>query len=161
MLSNIFQIDALKQTRNERNDSPRYFYHKCLLQTSGFSFCTKMNPISCNSVNIQRVCNILQQKKALTGTTNRAARIITGSHFDASAVPLIKSLSWQTIEELISSETNFIVFKTLNGLAPQYLTNLFTRNSQSSFHTLRNTSTDLKLPLMKTGNGQNVFHSDD
>ena len=42
-----------------------------------------------------------------------------------------------------------MVFKALNGLAPQYLTNLFKRNSQSSLYSLRNTSTDLRLPLRK------------
>ena len=61
------------------------------------------------------------------------------------------------MEELISNETKICVFKVLNGLAPQYLTELFSRNSQRSLHILRNTSTDLKLPLFKTANGQKCF----
>ena len=88
---------------------------------------------------------------------NRAARIITGSRFDDSAMPLDKGLGWQAIEEMISSETNIMVFKALNGRAPQYLTELFSRNSQSSVHNLRNTSNELKLPLMKTATGQRCF----
>ena len=59
---------------------------------------------------------------------NRAGRIITGSSFTTSALPLIESLGWKTIEELTSNETNICVFKALNGLAPQYLTELFSRN---------------------------------
>ena len=81
---------------------------------------------------------------------NRAARLITGSRFDDPAVPLTDGLGWQTIEEMIGSETNTMVFKVLTDHAPQYLTELFSRNSQSSIHNLRNTSNDLKLPLMKT-----------
>ena len=102
-------------------------------------------------------CCSSTDKNRLQKLQNRAARIITCSRFDASAVPIIKSLGWQTIEEMIGSESKIMEFKALNGLAPQYLSELFSRNSQGSHHSLPNTSTDLKLPLMKTGNGQKVF----
>ena len=39
-----------------------------------------------------------------------------------------------------------IVYKSLHGLAPQYLFHLFTRNSAGEARTLRNMSTDLKIP---------------
>ena len=94
-------------------------------------------------------CCSSTEKNRLQRLQNRAARIITGSRFDDSAMPLIKGLGWQTIEKMISSETNIMVFKALNGRAPQYLTELFSRNLQSSVHNLRKTSNDLKLPLMK------------
>ena len=102
-------------------------------------------------------CCSSTEKVRLQKLQNRAARIITGSSFTTSALPLIESLGWKTIEELISNETKVCVFKALNGLAPQYLTELFSRNSQRSLHTLRNTSADLKLPLFKTANGQKRF----
>ena len=101
-------------------------------------------------------CNSTE-KIRLQKLQNRAARLITGSSFTTSALPLIEDLGWKTIEELISYETQILVFKALNGLAPQYLAELFSRNSQGSLHTLRNTSTDLKLPLYKTVNGQKSF----
>ena len=97
------------------------------------------------------------EKTRLQRLQNRAARIITGGRYDDSAAPLIKSLGWQTVEEMIGSETKIMVFKALNGYAPQYLTELFSRNSQNSVHNLRNTSNDLKLPLMKTATGQRCF----
>ena len=102
-------------------------------------------------------CCSSTEKDRLQKLQNRAARIITGSSFTTSALPLIESLGWKTIEELISNETKICVFKALNGLAPQYLTELFSRNSQISLHILRNTSTDLKLPLFKTANGRKCF----
>ena len=70
---------------------------------------------------------------------------------------VLSPLPWiakRSFEVLINSETKSIVFKAINGLAPQ----TFCRNSQGSLHILRNTSTNLKLPLMKPGKGQN-FHS--
>ena len=42
-----------------------------------------------------------------------------------------------------------MVFKALNGLAPEYLSDLFIRNSESHLRALRNTNTDLQVPKKK------------
>ena len=102
-------------------------------------------------------CCSSTEKDGLQKLQNRAARIITGSSFTTSALPLIESLGWKTIEDLISNETKVWVFKVLNGLASQYLAELFLRNSQRSLLTFRNNSTDFKLPLFKTANNQKCF----
>ena len=91
---------------------------------------------------------------------NRAARIVTHSHFDAPSKPLIQSLGWKTIEELINRQVNLTVFKCLNSIAPKYLCDIFTKNTVNATRSLRNTNTDLRLPLKSSANGQNVFHSD-
>ena len=52
-----------------------------------------------------------------------------------------------------------MVFKSLNDLAPQYLRNLFTKNSACSSRNLRNTETDLRLPKKRSANGQKCFFS--
>ena len=46
------------------------------------------------------------------------------------------------------------VYKALHGLAPPYMKSMF---SESCNQTLRNTSTDLRIPLCKTSNGQRSF----
>ena len=48
-----------------------------------------------------------------------------------------------------------MVYKSLNGLAPTYLSNIFSRNSTRGTVYLRNSETDLQVPLFKTANGQN------
>ena len=78
---------------------------------------------------------------------NRAARIITNSSFDTPSRPLIDQLGWNTIEQLIASESKTMVFKSLHELAPQYLFDLFTRNSKCSSYVLRSSETDLRLPM--------------
>ena len=88
---------------------------------------------------------------------NRAARIITNSSFDTPSRPLIAELGWKTIEELIGYETKTMVFKSLDDMAPQYLCNLFTKNSVCSSRSLRNTETDLRLPKKSSANGQTCF----
>ena len=88
---------------------------------------------------------------------NRAARIITNSSFDTPSRPLVDQLGWKTIEQLIASESKIMVFKSLHELAPQYLCDLFTRNSKCSSYVLRNSETDLRLPMKKSSNGQKCF----
>ena len=88
---------------------------------------------------------------------NRAARIVTNSPYDASALPLIGSLGWLTIRELIDFETSKMVYKSLNALAPDYLRNLFQKVSEATNRQLRNSKTDLRLPLLRTSTGQKSF----
>ena len=46
-----------------------------------------------------------------------------------------------------------MVYKSINNEAPNYLMSLFERLSQNTARELRNTKTDLKLPLLKTSSG--------
>ena len=97
------------------------------------------------------------EKNQLQKLQNRAARILTNSRYDADARPLLNILGLKTIQDLIETETNTMVFKALTGLAPEYLSKLFIRNSETHLLALRNTSTDLQLPKKRTSNGQKCF----
>ena len=88
---------------------------------------------------------------------NRAARIVTNSRYDASAKPIIKKLGWHTVSEMIQMETLSMVYKSINDLAPTYLTEMFSRLSDSSKRQLRNTRSDLEIPMRKSANGQKCF----
>ena len=48
-----------------------------------------------------------------------------------------------------------MVYKSVNRLAPQYLQDIFTRNSENPSYELRSTATDLHIPKRNTANGQN------
>ena len=88
---------------------------------------------------------------------NRAARVVTNSPFDHASLPLISKLGWLTVNEMIDFETACMVYKALHGLAPPYMKSMFQKLSESCNRTLRNTSTDLRIPLCKTSNGQRSF----
>ena len=94
---------------------------------------------------------------SLQKVQNRAARLIMNSAYNVSAAPLIQSLGWPTISNLIQKETATLMYKSLNELAPEYMRNLFTRCSDSNGRVLRSTDTDLKVPLLKTSAGQKSF----
>ena len=88
---------------------------------------------------------------------NRAARIITNSSYHASSLPLIGNLGWLTIKEMIEFETATTVYKSLHGLAPEYMQLMFTKVSKSGSRSLRNTDTDLRLPRFAISYGQRSF----
>ena len=102
-------------------------------------------------------CAGLTEINQLQKLQNRAARIVTNSSFDAPSRPLIQGLGWKTVNELIVGEAKTMVFKSLNILAPQYLCDLFTRDSLCSSYSLRNTGTDLRLSKKRSSNGQRCF----
>ena len=79
------------------------------------------------------------------------------SAYDASVAPLIQSLGWPTISNLIQKETATLMYKSLNERAPEYIRNMFKRCSESNGRKLRSTETNLKLPLLKTSAGLRSF----
>ena len=64
---------------------------------------------------------------------NRVARIITNSDYNSPSRAIIERLGWSTVEELINSESSRMVYKSLNNLAPQYLRDIFEKNSNFFF----------------------------
>ena len=62
-----------------------------------------------------------------------------------------------SIDALISFKLKQLVFKSLNNQAPQNICNLFQRNSDCSSRDLRNTATDLRLPMNTSLNGKKSF----
>ena len=52
---------------------------------------------------------------------NRAARIITGSDYNAPSEPLLLELGWRNIWELITHDTVVIMHKSKYNLAPEYI----------------------------------------
>ena len=82
---------------------------------------------------------------------------MTSSSYDSRADALIEKLNWPTIVEIIKREKTTMVCKSLNGLVPMYLSNLFSSNSTRNTVYLRNSERDLRVPLFKTANGQKSF----
>ena len=74
-----------------------------------------------------------------------------------SAAPIIQNLGWLTISNLVRRETATLTYKSLNLLAPDYLRKLFEKCSDDRERFLRSSETDLKIPLLKTINGQKAF----
>ena len=60
-------------------------------------------------------------------------------------------LQWLSFPKLIKYHTSLMVYKTLNGLAPKYLQNLFTKTSEMHSRNLRSVENDdLRVPFART-----------
>ena len=77
---------------------------------------------------------------------NRTAKLITNSPFDATALPVIRALQWPTVRELIDFESQKMVFRSVEGDAPSYMSDMFTRVNNSTARSLRNAEVNLRFP---------------
>ena len=78
---------------------------------------------------------------------NRAARMIMGlkNEHGQSAIAL-KSLGWITLGERRAQLKAKLMFKTVNGLAPQRLCDIFKNVDENHNYNLRGSSTNLYIP---------------
>ena len=60
---------------------------------------------------------------------NGAARVLTYSSYDADANELLKILGWKNLETQCQIHKAQMVYKSLNGLAPSYLSSKFIQRS--------------------------------
>ena len=67
--------------------------------------------------------NCLSQK--LEKLQNRAARIITGSSWDARSAPILHALKWNSLADRRAKQLKSLMFKIVNHLVPEYLSDKF------------------------------------
>ena len=80
---------------------------------------------------------------------NRAARIITiNFNWDIRGVNIVKDLGWLNIKRSRDNFVGLLVFKSINNLLPDYITDKFTMTSEIVCRSTRSTS-DKKLFLPK------------
>ena len=87
---------------------------------------------------------------------NRAARILTYSNYDANADNLIKNLGWIKLDSKRTIHKAVMVYKSLNGLTPDYLSSKFDCSSVSNY-SLRDTEGKLAIPQPHTIYMKNSF----
>ena len=88
---------------------------------------------------------------------NRAARILTHSNYDANADFLIQQLGWKKLHSQRSIHKAVMIYKSLNGLAPDYLSSKFLDHSSVCNYSLRGTEGKLAVPMPHTNYMKNSF----
>ena len=87
---------------------------------------------------------------------NRAARVITSSSYDADVDSLLHNLSWKELHSQRQIQKALMVFKSLNGLVPEYLTSKFVTRNVSNY-TLRDSANTLVVPFPRTNYVKSSF----
>ena len=121
-------IGAIKRIRPFVPPPTLYYIYNALF-SSHFDYC---NPVLGNSV--KTLFDRLQKLH------NRAARVLTFCSCDADANSLIRQLDWKDLSTQIQIQKALMVYKSFNGLAPEYLSSKFvkgneTRNSRGTLLT--------------------------
>ena len=89
---------------------------------------------------------------------NRAAWNIAYSNYDADANKLMKILGWKNLETQRQIHKVQMVYKSLNGLAPNYLSSKFIQRSDIiTSYNLRDFENKLAVPLPRTNYCKNSF----
>ena len=81
---------------------------------------------------------------------NRAARIINGSHYSVRSHEVLSELNWSNLEERRSQQFKTLMFKTMNKMVPDYLSDKFTSVNLVHNHNLRGSSSKQFVPRPQT-----------
>ena len=102
----------------------------------------------------------LCQVKRLQKLHNRSARVLNNMSNEVSLVVALNSLGWETLEAQRKKNKAKLMFKVLNNLEPQSLTDLFTNKRDITNYNLREVSYSLQLPQPRTNNLKTSFSYD-
>ena len=88
---------------------------------------------------------------------NRAARILTFSSYDTNVEDLFSKLGWRKLSSQREMQKAIMVFKSLNGLTPEYLSELLVSRSDVTEYLVRDSGNKLAVPLPRTNFSKNSF----
>ena len=112
---------------------------------------------SCRELVVRERSLSITLANKLQKLKNRAARVLTSSNYDTNAEYLIEKLSWKNLESQRKIAKAIMVYKSLNGFVPDYLTEMFVDRSSVTNYTLRDTSRKLALSQPRTNYLKNSF----
>ena len=88
---------------------------------------------------------------------NRAARVLTSSSYDTNADYFFDKLCWKKLASQRKMAKAIMVYKSLNGLAPDYPSEMFVDRSSITNYALRDTRGKLALLQARTNYLKNSF----
>ena len=114
------------------------------------------------SINCCEVWDVFgeTQSKRLQKLQKRAARIIMNMSNDIDHSVALQTLSWVPLKTERKKAKAKMMYKLLNNMGPESLTNLFTYKSEMTNYNLRNISSSLSLPKPRTNNMKKSFMYD-
>ena len=97
------------------------------------------------------------QSKRLQKRQNRAAQIIMSMSNNIDHTIALQALGWEPLQSIREKAKAKLMYKILNKMGPESLTNLFTYKSGMTNYKLRDISSGLYLPQPRTNNMKNSF----
>ena len=94
--------------------------------------------------------------RQITETTNRTARVLTFSNYDADVDNIFELLGWKNLTCQRQIQRATMVYKSLHGLVPEYLRSRFV-NCDTAY-SLRDSESKINVPLPRTNYYKNSFN---
>ena len=76
----------------------------------------------------------------MTKLQKKAARLILDCDYSVPLIELFKTLNWQPFEEIVKYNQALLVYKSLNNLAPNYMSDFFVYSKNTTSHYFRSGS---------------------
>ena len=138
-------IAAIKRVRQFVPPATLHLIYEALIQPH-FDYCNV----------VWGSCNVKLADK-LQKLQNRAARALTFSSYEADASHLFQNFNWKNLSTQRDIQKALMAFKSLNGLAPEYLSSKFIAWSHTTSYTFRDSVNRLTIPQPCTNYLRNSF----
>ena len=145
LINTISGIGALKRMRPFVPSSTLKYIYSSIIQPH-FDYCCVVWD-NCSKSSADKLQKL----------QNRAARMLTFSSYDTNADLLIKRLGWRKLDSQRKIQKVTMVYKSLNGLNPDYSQPLFNYRNSVINYTLRDTEGKLTIPMPRTNYLKNSF----
>ena len=147
-----FKLSILRKIRHYLPAKTRILYYNYYIKPHLQYCCTIWG--QCNKTDIYSIIKLQKQ----------AARLILDADKYSPSSPLFDQLEWETFDKIVQEKQATMVFKALNNLTPDYISNLFKPTCTNTNHSLRSkTSNKLHVPAAHHKslrfNGPNIWNS--
>ena len=130
-----FKLSILRKIRHYLPAKTRMLYYNYYIKPHLQYCCTIWG--QCNKTDIYSMIKLQKQ----------AARLILDADKYSPSSPLFDQLEWETFDKIVQEKQATIVFKALNNLTPDYISNLFKPTCTNTNHSVRSkTSNKLHVP---------------
>ena len=130
-----FKLSILRKIRHYLPAKTRILYYNYYIKPHLQYCCTVWG--QCNKTDIYSIIKL----------QNQAARLILDADKYSPSSPLLDQLEWETFDKIVQEKQVTMVFKALNNLTPDYISNLFKPTCTNTNHSLRSkTSNKLHVP---------------
>ena len=126
-------IAAIKRVRQFVPPVTLHLIYKALIQPH-FDYC-----------NVVWRSSGIKLAEKLQKLQNRASQALTFSSYDADASQLFQKLNWKNLSTQRDIQKALMVSKSLNGLAPEYLSSKFIARSKTTSYTFRDSVDKLTI----------------
>ncbi len=114
---------------------------------------TSAHPPLCHRWNTTELKKTIRQLQLIQ---NAAARILTRTRKSEHITPVLRSLHWLPVTFRIDFKVLLLVYKSLNGLGPKYMSDMLTEYKPN--RPLRSLgSSQLEIPRVHTKQGESAF----